>query len=150
MWFSSSRCVTLSATLCARAASPRTAVRLGAMAVVAAACLVSIDGLRARQFEPGLPWRIAQSTVFGGSYPEVGNAVGVDSARNVYVAGFTQSATDYPTRLSLHQPDNVPPPPFVGRWGFLARFDSLGSLTFSTYLRRCLKGWPSMRSTTCI
>src|SRR5262245_45035307 len=99
MWSSSSRSVTLSAALCARAASPRTAVRLGASAVVAAACLVSFDALRARQFEPGLPWRIAQSTVFGGSYPEVGNAVGIDSARNVYVAGFTQSATDFPTRL---------------------------------------------------
>ena len=72
------------------------------------------------------------STYLGGSggtiaFPEMGQAIAVDSAGNAYVTGFT-SSTDFP-RLNAVQ---------TGRRGqsdaFVSKLTVLGALSYSTYL----------------
>lgn len=67
------------------------------------------------------------STLLGGRSSETPAFSGVDGDGNCYIAGET-SSTDFPTRAA-----------YQGSTGnsqnlFIARFDTLGALTFSTYL----------------
>jgi hypothetical protein len=65
------------------------------------------------------------STYFGGSGVDEINAVAVDAARNMYVAGTTRSP-DFPLL--------APAQAYGGQLdGFAARFSAAGTLTYSTY-----------------
>ena len=69
------------------------------------------------------------STYLGGSSLDVVNAVAVDGSGNLYLAGFTASS-DFPgVSGSSFQPGNA-----GGTDAFVSKFDSSGTLLWSTYL----------------
>lgn len=71
---------------------------------------------------------ILYSTYLGGGDKETGYAIAVDSARNIYVAGTTNS-TDLPTRNAYQASRNG------GNDAFLTKLNAAGSaLLYSTYL----------------
>jgi uncharacterized repeat protein (TIGR01451 family) len=73
----------------------------------------------------------SNSTFLGGSNGDVGGAVGVDAAGNVYVAGATGS-TDFPGTIS---PGGVQAANGGSIDGFVAKIDPTGTvLLYSTYL----------------
>jgi hypothetical protein len=72
--------------------------------------------------------RLFFSTYLGGTGADVPNAIALDSARNVYIAGYTGSF-DFPTANALQATNNS------GLTGFVTRLDAAGSsLGYSTYL----------------
>lgn len=74
---------------------------------------------------------LVYSTYLGGSGNDAGNAIAVDTAGNAYVTGATDD-TDFPTSAGAFQTVNN------GRGGssnaFVTKFNSNGSLVYSTYL----------------
>jgi len=75
------------------------------------------------KFDPS--GNLAYATYLGGSAFDEGRGVAVDSAGNVYVDGFTDSA-DFPTRNALD-------PALRGRQdAFVAKLDRSGAVVFST------------------
>ncbi|WP_321421177.1 DUF3344 domain-containing protein [uncultured Methanobacterium sp.] len=68
------------------------------------------------------------STYLGGTGTENGQGIAVDSAGNIYIVGYTESA-DFPTTPGAYQNSNA-----GGRDAFLAKFNSSGNLIYSTYL----------------
>jgi hypothetical protein len=71
------------------------------------------------------------SGTFGGSGADYGEAIAVDTAGNAYVAGWTQSPTDFP----LVTPLQGPSPSDNGAWAFVSKVNAAGSaLMYSTYL----------------
>jgi hypothetical protein len=93
---------------------------LSKFAIRLACCLFLLASLHARGAT------LMYSTYFGGSGYDGANAVAVDSAGNIYVAGAT-SSVDFPT-LNAVQPDAG-----GGSDGFIAKFSPAGELLFSTY-----------------
>ena len=76
---------------------------------------------------------LAYSTYLGGSRPDEGNAIAVDSSGNAYVTGLTES-TDFPTVNPLAAPNNALQG-FVN--AFVSKLSFSGStlsLAYSTYL----------------
>lgn len=72
---------------------------------------------------------LAYSTYLGGIDRDTAEgSVSVDSTGNVYITGYTVS-TDFPVSSDAYQADNA-----GGDDAFLSKFDSSGSLTYSTYL----------------
>jgi len=68
---------------------------------------------------------LTYSTYFGGTGVDEVNAVAVDAARNMYIAGSTRSA-DFPLLN--------PAQPYQGQLdGFVSKFASAGTLAYSTY-----------------
>src|SRR4029078_3952973 len=67
------------------------------------------------------------STYLGGAREDEGRGIGVDSAGNVYVAGFTDSA-DFPTVNAAHPSVNS------GQDAFIVKIGPVGALAWSTYL----------------
>ena len=71
------------------------------------------------------------STVFGGTFSDIGVDIAVDSAENVYVTGRTESS-DFPM-VNAAQPS--PGGSFLNQDGFVTKINSTGSgLIYSTYL----------------
>jgi len=92
--------------------SPRQAARAG-----------ETDGFLLRLSTTGAG--LTFSTYFGGSSVDEINAVAVDGARNMYIAGTTRSA-DFPLLTAIQA--------YSGQLdGFVARFTAAGTLTYSTY-----------------
>ncbi len=76
------------------------------------------------------------STYLGGSAPDAGLAIAVDSAGAAYVAGATQSA-DFPTTAGVLQPAYNGPvnvPPSLNGNGFVSKFSASNSLVYSTFV----------------
>ena len=69
------------------------------------------------------------STYLGGSSIDVVNAVAVDGSGNIYLAGFTASSNFPGVSGSSFQPGNA-----GGTDAFVSKFDSAGTLLWSTYL----------------
>jgi uncharacterized repeat protein (TIGR01451 family) len=70
-------------------------------------------------------------TIFGGTGEDIGHAIGVDGAGNIYIAGSTAS-TDF---IGTILPGGVQPANGGGFDGFVAKFDPAGTtLLYSTYL----------------
>jgi len=66
------------------------------------------------------------STYLGGSGPDVGNGVAVDASNNAYVTGNTSNP--FPTTPGVLLPSTS------GNHGFVAKFNSAGSIVYSTLL----------------
>jgi len=89
-------------------------------------------GFQVASYNPSYPLIIdptlAYSTYLGGSGPDGGSAIAVDSSGNAYVTGYTQS-TDFPTK-NPYQGTNS-----GSRDVFITKLSSSGrGLTYSTYL----------------
>jgi uncharacterized protein (TIGR03437 family) len=79
--------------------------------------------------------KLLYSTYLGGSAPDVGLAIAVDSAGAAYVAGGTQS-TDFPTTAGALQrvyEGGNPIPSFAGD-AFVVKFNASGLVVYSTFL----------------
>ncbi len=74
---------------------------------------------------------LVYSTYLGGSGQDIAFAIAVDSSGNAFVAGYTTS-TNFPT-LHPAQPSCGDPDCSLGD-AFVTKFDSAGSLVYSTYL----------------
>ncbi len=71
---------------------------------------------------------LVYSTYLGGSFPEKGKGIALDSQNNAYVTGMT-SSTDFPTQDPLQGPDDGAGDAFV------AKLNASGNaLVYSTYL----------------
>jgi hypothetical protein len=80
--------------------------------------------------DPVLVPAMAYSTYLGGSSPDVGEEIAVDSSGNVYITGSTNSA-NFPTIINAFQPA------FGGGGGdaFVTKINASGNvLVYSTYL----------------
>ena len=84
--------------------------------------------------------RFLYATYLGGTAPDIGYGIAVDSGGNAYVAGSTQSA-DFPTTAGVFQPkyaggtpfnDGADPDPDGD--AFIAKYGPSGALLWSTYL----------------
>jgi len=80
--------------------------------------------------------KLLYSTYLGGSRPDAGLAIALDSSGSAYVAGATQSP-DFPTKAGVLQPVYSGPlneePALFGN-GFVAKFSAFGSLVYSTFV----------------
>lgn len=74
--------------------------------------------------DPEIVW----STYHGGTQEDVGRSIGYDSSFNVYILGHTKSV-QFPVSAGAHQKDHKGNNDF-----FISKFDSTGSLVWSTYL----------------
>lgn len=79
--------------------------------------------------------RLIYSTYLGGSAPDAGLAIAVDSLGSAYVAGGTQS-TEFPTTPNAFQRiyGGGGAMPSVGGDAFVAKFSAAGSVVYSTFL----------------
>jgi uncharacterized protein (TIGR03437 family) len=84
--------------------------------------------------------RFAYATYLGGSAPNIGYGIAVDSGGNAYVAGSTQSA-DFPTTAGVFQPNYAGGTPFNDGAdpdpdgdAFIAKYAPSGALLWATYL----------------
>jgi uncharacterized protein (TIGR03437 family) len=82
--------------------------------------------------------RVVYGAYLGGTAPDRGRAIAVDSAGNAYVAGGTMSS-DFPVASGAYQaqyagPAFDPTAPDVDGDAFVARFGSGGALLWATYL----------------
>jgi uncharacterized protein (TIGR03437 family) len=82
--------------------------------------------------------RVVYGAYLGGTAPDRGRAIAVDSAGNAYVAGGTMSS-DFPVTAGVYQatyagPAFDPTDPDVDGDAFVARFGSSGALLWATYL----------------
>ena len=78
--------------------------------------------------------QLAYSIYLGGSQSDYLEGIAVDSASNIYVAGYTTSGSDFPVTSS----NAFNPGPVTGTHGFMSNLTKPGggsySLTYSTYL----------------
>jgi hypothetical protein len=76
------------------------------------------------------------STYLGGNSADLAQAVAIDAAGSVYVAGMTNSS-NFPTTPEAYQTTYVPGS-ILGDNGFVTKFDATGeTLSYSTYLSAC-------------
>ena len=76
------------------------------------------------------------STYFGGTAADSGSAIAVDSAGNSYITGYTFSG-NFRIKNAYQDSKNG------DTNAFITKFNSNGSLVFSTYLGGQSSGWPS-------
>jgi uncharacterized protein (TIGR03437 family) len=82
--------------------------------------------------------RFLYATYLGGSAPDIGYGIAVDSSGNAYVAGATQSA-DFPTTAGVFQPKYaggtpISEGPDPDGDAFIAKYDASGARLWSTFL----------------
>jgi Bacterial Ig domain/Beta-propeller repeat len=88
------------------------------------------------------------SSFLGGVCADEANGIGVDAAGNVYVAGYTDEPTSFPTRGTLHAT-----PGRGGRFAFVTRMTAdFGGYTYSTLLggTRGSSGAPALQVGTAM
>jgi hypothetical protein len=73
-------------------------------------------------------WTLMYSTYLGGSGSDSGYGNALDNAGNIYITGYTAS-TNFPTTNGVYQANNA-----GGNDAFITKFNSDGSLVYSTYL----------------
>jgi uncharacterized protein (TIGR03437 family) len=87
---------------------------------------------------------IAFSTYLGGSAVDYANAVQTDSARNIYIAGYTGSL-DFPTTAGSFQPEAHVPLWSEVPGGFITKLSPDGAtLAYSTYVTTSAGASPSL------